>query len=136
MPVQYSPLPTRGLRLVDTRIASGFYFSLRIAPGELFRSELRGRLHRQTLQPTLPHCSFRDTTHDAWRTCERCGKKARGMKKCSGCRLAYYCDVSCQKSHWNARKECCSPDAALPIGRHYITYISYGRDTFGHDPVN
>ena len=75
MPVQC--LPTRGLRLVDTRIASGYYFPLRIAPGELFRSELHVRLLKQMMQPTLPHCQFRDTTHDVWRTCECCGKKSQ-----------------------------------------------------------
>jgi hypothetical protein len=70
MPVQYFPLPTRVLWENEQD-----YIPLRIAPGALFRREVRLRLHRQTLQPTLPHCSFRDTTHDAWRTCERCGKK-------------------------------------------------------------
>ena len=96
---------------------------LRTVPGELFRREVRLRVHRQTWQPTLPHCSFRNTTHDMWRTCECCGIIAMSMKKCSGCRLAHYCDVSCQKSHWNIHKNCCSPDAALPIGRRYISYI-------------
>ena len=41
--------------------------------GSLFRRELTLRLARQKLDPTLPHCPFRNTTHDVWRTCECCG---------------------------------------------------------------
>ena len=117
---------------ISSRIAT----MLRIVPGELFRRELRLRLCRQRFQPKLPHNSFYNTTHDVWRTCELCGTKARSMKKCSGCRLAHYCDASCQKSHWNCHKGCCCPDAALPLGRRYISYLTYKRDTSGHDSVN
>ena len=97
---------------------------LRTVPGELFRREIRVRVCRQRFQPTLPHDSFYNTTHDVWRTCELCGTKGRSMKKCSGCRLAHYCDASCQKNHWNSHKGCCCPDAALPLGRRYISYMT------------
>ena len=98
---------------------------LRAIPGELFRREVRLRVRRQTWQPTLPLCSFCNTTHDVWRTCELCGTKSRRMKKCSGCRLAHYCDAACQKSHWSLHKGCCCPDVALPLGRRYIPYMTY-----------
>ena len=93
--------------------------------GELFRREIRVRVCRQRLQPKLPHNSFYNTTHDVWRTCELCGTKSRRMKKCSGCRLAHYCDAACQKSHWSLHKGCCCPDMALPLGRRYISSMTY-----------
>ena len=98
---------------------------LRIDPGELFRQELRKRLCRQMFQPSLPHTSFYNTTRDVWRTCEFCGTKAMRMQKCSSCRLAHYCNRSCQKSHWGCHKGVCCPDAALPCGRRYIPLIIY-----------
>ena len=98
---------------------------LRTVPEDLFRREIRKRLSLQRLQPNLPHNSFFNTTPDVWRTCELCGTKARRMQKCSSCRLAHYCNRSCQKSHWACHKGVCCPDAALPLGRRYISYIIY-----------
>ena len=100
---------------------------LRTVPEGLFRREIQMRLSRQRQQPKLPHNSFFDSTHDVWRTCELCGTKARRMQKCSSCRLAHYCNRSCQKSHWACHKGVCCPDAALPLGRRYISYIIYDK---------
>ena len=39
--------------------------------------------------------------------CEECGKL--GRKRCSGCRVARYCDASCQRRHWKThRPHCCA----------------------------
>ena len=98
----------------------GYHEPTQGPPRSLFRRELRLRSTSQKHNPTLTNCLFRNTTNDVWRTCECCGKRDRRMKKCSGCRLVHYCDIACQRSQWKAHKECCSADAALPIGRHYI----------------
>ena len=39
--------------------------------------------------------------------CATCGKDGIGLKGCSGCKSVRYCNVSCQKSHWNMHKKAC-----------------------------
>ena len=118
-------VPTPSGSRVDA--SSSIATMLRTVPGELFRREVQVRVCRQRQQPKLPHNSFFNSTHDVWRTCELCGTKARSMQKCSSCRLAHYCNRSCQKSHWACHKGVCCPDAALPLGRRYISYITYDK---------
>lgn len=38
--------------------------------------------------------------------CECCGHKGT-LKKCSGCKKVYYCDATCQRSHWKTHKSNC-----------------------------
>eukprot|EP00049_Salpingoeca_infusionum_P018571 m.357831 g.357831 ORF g.357831 m.357831 type:complete len:162 (-) comp17954_c0_seq1:138-623(-) len=42
--------------------------------------------------------------------CHMCGKQGQGMKKCSRCHQAYYCNAACQKADWKTHKlECHAP---------------------------
>ena len=41
--------------------------------------------------------------------CTGCGKQSvSGLKRCSQCRLAYYCTVDCQRAHWKEHKKICT----------------------------
>ncbi len=42
----------------------------------------------------------KELAHVTHNRCKRCQKFGIGFKKCSGCGLAYYCSVSCQKDDW------------------------------------
>lgn len=56
------------------------------------------------------------------RTCSFCGRQGRNLKKCAGCprgARARYCDVYCQKAHWQEHKTTCaakSQPGATPEG--------------------
>ncbi|KAF9030350.1 hypothetical protein BDZ89DRAFT_1112247 [Hymenopellis radicata] len=39
--------------------------------------------------------------------CGNCGKRDAKMSKCSGCKVATYCDPACQKAHWPKHKAAC-----------------------------
>lgn len=39
--------------------------------------------------------------------CQRCGKGELKMKKCGGCRNAYYCSADCQREDWMSHKPIC-----------------------------
>lgn len=42
-----------------------------------------------------------------FQNCECCGHRGT-IKKCSGCKKVYYCDATCQRSHWKTHKtNCC-----------------------------
>ena len=38
--------------------------------------------------------------------CECCGHEGT-LKKCGSCKKVYYCDVTCQRSHWKTHKAIC-----------------------------
>ena len=43
----------------------------------------------------------------ATKACEKCGKEAEKMKKCSVCRLVRYCSEECQQADWRKNKKVC-----------------------------
>ena len=90
-----------------------------------FRHELYLRILRHKFNPEKPYEPLRDGTSDG-KVCEECVTWQRSMKKCSGCRWAYYCSPACQLRHWHLHKPNCNPDL-LSI-RTGITYHTI-RDT-------
>jgi hypothetical protein len=40
--------------------------------------------------------------------CAHCGTYRRNIKKCSGCKIAKYCDAKCQADAWTTHKPLCS----------------------------
>mgnify|MGYP001159973967 CR=1 FL=1 len=57
------------------------------------------------------------------RICESCGYKTdvRKLSLCKDCGLAWYCNKSCQKKHWNThKKRCCKKDGPLDEGYQRI----------------
>lgn len=45
--------------------------------------------------------------YDELGTCWGCNTVNAAQRKCSTCRCAYYCNVSCQKAHWRVHKQTC-----------------------------
>lgn len=41
------------------------------------------------------------------KACSTCGQECKNLKKCSKCKMAQYCDRSCQKLHWPIHKKFC-----------------------------
>lgn len=50
------------------------------------------------------------------RVCAECGKEGEGLKRCSRCLAAYYCDASCQKKAWPVSSQCACVRHAPPHG--------------------
>merc|ERR1719453_487595 len=47
--------------------------------------------------------------------CAQCGKKVVGKTQCGKCKSVFYCDRSCQRSHWPKHKgDCATLAEALP----------------------
>jgi len=40
-------------------------------------------------------------------TCDFCGAHGAALIKCSNCKVAKYCGLSCQKSHYEEHKAAC-----------------------------
>ena len=57
--------------------------------------------------------------------CNYCGTEQNGLTiwKCSGCRLAKYCNTSCQKKHWPSHKAVCH--AVQTLGNASARNIKY-----------
>ena len=58
------------------------------------------------------HAHVKQSTQDSLEhpRCFQCGKRATTgtkFKVCSGCEIAAYCSVACQKKHWKRHKEAC-----------------------------
>ena len=54
----------------------------------------------------------------AMRVCEKCGKEAEKMKKCSVCKLVRYCSEECQLEDWKKHKKKCKlPEPRKGEGR-------------------
>jgi len=47
------------------------------------------------------------TCNVTYKTCAFCSKRAKHMKKCSGCNIARYCGEACQTLDWNTHREFC-----------------------------
>ena len=41
-------------------------------------------------------------------TCAGCGARSTSLRKCSSCKVAYYCSAGCQRGHWPQHKSACS----------------------------
>ncbi|PRQ26466.1 putative histone-lysine N-methyltransferase chromatin remodeling SET family [Rosa chinensis] len=53
--------------------------------------------------------------------CDACFESSN-LKKCSGCKIVYYCSSTCQKSEWKLHRLECEAFSKLPIEfRHQIT---------------
>lgn len=48
----------------------------------------------------------------AGQKCSHCGRVGSGLKNCSLCKVAKYCDVQCQRAAWNAGHKAACPGAA------------------------
>ena len=57
-----------------------------------------------------------------WHYCLGCHKSGQAMKRCGGCRAAYFCDSDCQLKAWKrAHKQVCqdwSSPATLEVADH------------------
>ena len=80
-----------------------------------FRQELQRRVLHHQFQPYEPFRSLRDATRDL-KECLCCGKLARKMPVCSGCKWARYCGERCQRADWGRHKVICCPDHCLRGG--------------------
>ena len=95
-----------------------------------WRRELTLRVLRYRFSGVAPF-PFLNATDDL-KVCSSCGREARRMKKCSGCRWAYYCGNHCQKNDRRHHKRICDPDRCLP--RHHQNGIFCGsRAPESHD---
>ena len=37
-----------------------------------------------------------------------------GLKRCTSCKLAWYCSKECQEDHWKRHKKCCKMISSIP----------------------
>ena len=50
-----------------------------------------------------------------WKYCLGCHASSQAMKRCGGCKAAYFCGPECQQKAWTrAHKQCCDEWAAPP----------------------
>ena len=42
--------------------------------------------------------------------CSHCGNKQGKLKRCTGCRLVFYCNEQCQRSNWKCHKKTCKKE--------------------------
>ena len=86
-------------------------------------AEAAGQVPEEAKRQVLEQCSQTAILNP----CDGCGERrpVEEQKRCGGCRLASYCSVECQRSHWKAHKPQCrlaaapavGSDAAAPAGR-------------------
>lgn len=50
---------------------------------------------------------FYESEESKYQTCAKCDKVDMGLKVCSRCRKAYYCNQICQKAHYPKHKQHC-----------------------------
>lgn len=63
-------------------------------------------IDRLLLYGALKGEDIRSGLHDSINLCAYCGNEAD--KKCTSCKKVYYCNRSCQKSHWKQHKHECN----------------------------
>jgi len=61
--------------------------------GYSYWSDRRKRLGEDPTMPVL--------------VCEACNRKSNGHWKCGRCKRVYYCNKTCQRSHWSCHKQNC-----------------------------
>ena len=49
--------------------------------------------------------NFEKYNNDGHAICNKCAKAGTHLKRCSRCRMAYYCSEKCQKADWKNHKE-------------------------------
>ena len=93
-----------------------------------FRSEIR---RRALLSLTLDRDGSRRREYvplynrtGGQKECAYCGTLALHMQKCSGCRTAYSCSETCQKSAWKAHRDTCDPDFRIPQHMNCINILT------------
>ncbi|KAL7530203.1 hypothetical protein ACHAWF_003283 [Thalassiosira exigua] len=64
--------------------------------------------------------------------CAACGRGGEGLKACSACKSAKYCDASCQRGHWPSHKQECKKRAAdlrdvAVVGTHGVPTARGGK---------
>ena len=77
----------------------------------------------------VSYVPLRNTTAEMrhGRKCLVCGFTGEAVKKCSGCRWAYYCCRTCQKCDWDLHRAVCCPDIQLPqhvVGIPYSVVVA------------
>ncbi|EMD31905.1 hypothetical protein CERSUDRAFT_119222 [Gelatoporia subvermispora B] len=107
-----------------------------------------------TLIATKPHVTVLSTTYlDSY--CSACCGPApeTGLKRCTRCRVVWYCDSCCQNNDWPIHKDECiaiqrwassapSPDVAIPsdaircLGRILLTQQHRGLDSIWSKEIN
>ena len=56
------------------------------------------------------------------KVCANCLVQRWHMRKCAGCKIAYYCCIRCQRTHWALHRVSCNPDFCLPLGTNGILF--------------
>ena len=72
----------------------------------------------------------------AARRCSNCGTSDQVSKRCSGCKLSWYCGRECQRAHWPSHKVLCGNGAAYHIlcyGDSLTAGYHHGRKPTGPD---
>ena len=49
------------------------------------------------------------------KVCANCSAQRLFMRKCAGCKIAYYCCSRCQRTHWALHKLYCNSGTCLPL---------------------
>ena len=68
---------------------------------------------------------------DGTRRCLSCWRATSGIKRCTGCKMVFYCNVNCQKRHWKAHRSVCRSAAARARARaeqELLQLISVARE--------
>ncbi|KAH6905836.1 hypothetical protein BKA70DRAFT_1107218 [Coprinopsis sp. MPI-PUGE-AT-0042] len=86
--------------------------NLQLEEGEASDDENHGghdHCHRRDMNRHIHEIAYTKDPADraALYRCSYCGNPSAGLKKCSGCEKARYCDGSCQKAHWKEHKRQC-----------------------------
>ena len=50
--------------------------------------------------------------------CQACGVKNQVMKRCTRCKVVFYCSRECQVKHWQTHKFLCGPNPQQTIQDH------------------
>ena len=81
------------------------------------RQEIKTRLaiRRETETKLVVESNYYPT-----RQCNHCDARAQRLKRCAGCRWAFYCNEMCQRANWPQHKHQCCPDFRLPWHKDYI----------------
>jgi len=67
----------------------------------------KGATVDQTEEETVEEEEGEGSQRSKVRVCENCGKEGEKLKKCSACKLVWYCSEECQLGDWKAHKVEC-----------------------------